>query len=86
MDELVSLIIFPSKKVSLFVESPHGVEDVFPFQPGGLCRGTVEVGGVHFVAHGGDDLEQGDARFGEGVEEVVAAVAWLVDADVAAVT
>lgn len=58
--------------------------DSVAFDPVRLCGGPVEVGGVHFVSYGGDDAEHGESCLGQGVEQMVAAVAGLVDTDIVA--
>ena len=65
-------------------KSKYCVNVSFSFAPVRLCRRTVEVGGVHLVAHGGDGLQQGDARLGQCVQNMVASVAWRIDAYLAA--
>ena len=58
---------------------------IFSVCPYRLCRRAVEVGGVDLVAHARYYLHYAYACFGQGVEQLVAAVARLVDTDVVAV-
>ena len=71
-----------SVRNTMLVKMQCHLSCVAAVSPYGLCRRTIEVGGVHLVAYGRDYLHHAYSCLRQCIEQLVASVAWLVYADV----